>query len=158
MVVWISKGHRYLIFISCSLWQLKNWKPHCKICNVNELLTDIFYCLQICNAVAVAGFLNATLVIPNFHYHSIWRDPRSLSFCYAWCWLWSLILLLGSCTPYYSLYIVFLYHGIWLGLIKLNLSLLINVLNNKNDTVITLHVILYDICKFIKDGFYTTSY
>ncbi|KAH9794708.1 protein ESMERALDA 1 [Citrus sinensis] len=30
----------------------------------------------ICNAVAVAGYLNATLVIPNFHYHSIWRDPR----------------------------------------------------------------------------------
>ncbi|KAH9746348.1 protein ESMERALDA 1 [Citrus sinensis] len=29
----------------------------------------------ICNAVAVAGYLNATLVIPNFHYHSIWRDP-----------------------------------------------------------------------------------
>lgn len=29
---------------------------------------------SICNAVAVAGYLNATLVIPNFHYHSIWRD------------------------------------------------------------------------------------
>ncbi|KAK6931035.1 GDP-fucose protein O-fucosyltransferase [Dillenia turbinata] len=31
---------------------------------------------SICNAVAVAGYLNVTLVIPNFHYHSIWRDPR----------------------------------------------------------------------------------
>lgn len=31
--------------------------------------------ISICNAVAVAGYLNATLVIPNFHYHSIWRDP-----------------------------------------------------------------------------------
>nr|XP_004498294.1 protein ESMERALDA 1-like isoform X2 [Cicer arietinum] len=31
---------------------------------------------SICNAVAVAGYLNATLVIPNFHYHSIWKDPR----------------------------------------------------------------------------------
>ncbi|CAL5399969.1 unnamed protein product [Camellia sinensis] len=30
---------------------------------------------SICNAVAVAGYLNATLVIPNFHYHSIWKDP-----------------------------------------------------------------------------------
>ncbi|KAG6526692.1 hypothetical protein ZIOFF_016693 [Zingiber officinale] len=30
---------------------------------------------SICNAVAVAGYLNATLIIPNFHYHSIWRDP-----------------------------------------------------------------------------------
>ncbi|XP_058108174.1 protein ESMERALDA 1 [Magnolia sinica] len=29
---------------------------------------------SICNAVAVAGYLNATLVIPNFNYHSIWRD------------------------------------------------------------------------------------
>ncbi|KAG6655145.1 hypothetical protein CIPAW_05G196200 [Carya illinoinensis] len=30
---------------------------------------------SICNAVSVAGYLNATLVIPNFHFHSIWRDP-----------------------------------------------------------------------------------
>ncbi|RDY07657.1 hypothetical protein CR513_08198, partial [Mucuna pruriens] len=30
---------------------------------------------SVCNAVAVAGYLNATLVIPNFHYHSIWKDP-----------------------------------------------------------------------------------
>ncbi|XP_044494103.1 protein ESMERALDA 1-like [Mangifera indica] len=30
--------------------------------------------ISICNAVAVAGYLNATLVIPSFHYHSIWRD------------------------------------------------------------------------------------
>ncbi|MED6191843.1 hypothetical protein PIB30_004504 [Stylosanthes scabra] len=29
----------------------------------------------ICNAVAVAGYLNATLVIPNFRYHSVWKDP-----------------------------------------------------------------------------------
>uniref|UniRef100_A0A0D9V7M8 O-fucosyltransferase family protein n=1 Tax=Leersia perrieri TaxID=77586 RepID=A0A0D9V7M8_9ORYZ len=37
---------------------------------------------SICNAVAVAGFLNATLVIPNFHYHSIWRDPSKFSDIY----------------------------------------------------------------------------
>ncbi|KAF6985010.1 hypothetical protein CFC21_002933 [Triticum aestivum] len=30
---------------------------------------------SICNAVAIAGFLNATLIIPNFHFHSIWKDP-----------------------------------------------------------------------------------
>ncbi|XP_057740604.1 protein ESMERALDA 1-like [Arachis stenosperma] len=30
---------------------------------------------SICNAVAVAGYLNATLLIPNFRYHSIWKDP-----------------------------------------------------------------------------------
>ncbi|GAA0172643.1 hypothetical protein LIER_26430 [Lithospermum erythrorhizon] len=30
---------------------------------------------SICNAVAVAGYLNATLVIPHFHFHSIWKDP-----------------------------------------------------------------------------------
>ncbi|KAI3910410.1 hypothetical protein MKX01_034804 [Papaver californicum] len=34
------------------------------------------------NAVAVAGYLNATLVIPNFHYHSIWRDPSKFSDIY----------------------------------------------------------------------------
>ncbi|KAI4381471.1 hypothetical protein MLD38_007540 [Melastoma candidum] len=37
---------------------------------------------SICNAVAVAGFLNATLVIPNFHFHSIWRDPSKFSDIY----------------------------------------------------------------------------
>ncbi|XP_074274941.1 protein ESMERALDA 1-like [Silene latifolia] len=37
---------------------------------------------SICNAVAVAAYLNATLVIPNFHYHSIWRDPSKFSDIY----------------------------------------------------------------------------
>ncbi|KAK2453447.1 Protein ESMERALDA 1 [Trifolium repens] len=37
---------------------------------------------SICNAVAVAGYLNATLVIPNFHYHSIWKDPSKFSDIY----------------------------------------------------------------------------
>ncbi|THG13846.1 hypothetical protein TEA_014324 [Camellia sinensis var. sinensis] len=31
---------------------------------------------SICNAVAVAGLLNVTLVIPYFELHSVWRDPR----------------------------------------------------------------------------------
>ncbi|KAI5579877.1 hypothetical protein BDE02_08G118200 [Populus trichocarpa] len=37
---------------------------------------------SICNAVAVAGYLNATLLIPNFHYHSIWRDPSKFKDIY----------------------------------------------------------------------------
>ncbi|XP_065022867.1 protein ESMERALDA 1-like [Musa acuminata AAA Group] len=37
---------------------------------------------SICNAVAVAGYLNATLVIPKFHYHSIWKDPSKFSEIY----------------------------------------------------------------------------
>uniref|UniRef100_A0A0E0L3E8 O-fucosyltransferase family protein n=1 Tax=Oryza punctata TaxID=4537 RepID=A0A0E0L3E8_ORYPU len=37
---------------------------------------------SICNAVAIAGFLNATLVIPKFHFHSIWRDPSTFSDIY----------------------------------------------------------------------------
>ncbi|XP_047312505.1 protein ESMERALDA 1-like [Impatiens glandulifera] len=37
---------------------------------------------SICNAVAVAAYLNATLVIPNFHFHSIWRDPSKFSDIY----------------------------------------------------------------------------
>ncbi|RLN27762.1 hypothetical protein C2845_PM05G35690 [Panicum miliaceum] len=36
----------------------------------------------ICNAVAIAGFLNATLIIPNFHFHSIWKDPSKFSDIY----------------------------------------------------------------------------
>uniref|UniRef100_A0A2P2QQZ4 O-fucosyltransferase family protein n=1 Tax=Rhizophora mucronata TaxID=61149 RepID=A0A2P2QQZ4_RHIMU len=30
----------------------------------------------ICNAVAIAGLLNAVLVIPYFEFNSVWRDPR----------------------------------------------------------------------------------
>ncbi|XP_020243689.1 LOW QUALITY PROTEIN: uncharacterized protein At1g04910-like [Asparagus officinalis] len=37
---------------------------------------------SICNAVAIAGYLNATLVIPNFHYHSIWKDPSKFKDIY----------------------------------------------------------------------------
>ncbi|KAK8926377.1 hypothetical protein KSP39_PZI018421 [Platanthera zijinensis] len=37
---------------------------------------------SICNAVAVAGYLNATLIIPNFHYHSVWRDPSKFKDIY----------------------------------------------------------------------------
>lgn len=38
------------------------------------LLNHVFS--QICNAVALAGLLNAILVIPNFEFHNVWRDPR----------------------------------------------------------------------------------
>ena len=39
-------------------------------------LTDGYFPAQICDAVAVAGLLNATLVIPMFHFNSVWRDSR----------------------------------------------------------------------------------
>uniref|UniRef100_A0ACD5XIK2 Uncharacterized protein n=1 Tax=Avena sativa TaxID=4498 RepID=A0ACD5XIK2_AVESA len=35
--------------------------------------------LSICDAVAVASLLNATLVIPVFHLNSVWRDPSKFS-------------------------------------------------------------------------------
>lgn len=38
----------------------------------------MFLLSQICNAVAVAGLLNAILVIPRFHFHSVWMDPRQV--------------------------------------------------------------------------------
>lgn len=38
------------------------------------IITLIF--MQICDAVAVAGLLNATLLIPIFHLNSVWRDSR----------------------------------------------------------------------------------
>ncbi|XP_059433761.1 O-fucosyltransferase 10 [Corylus avellana] len=36
----------------------------------------------ICNAVAVAGLLNAILVIPRFHFHSVWKDPSEFGDIY----------------------------------------------------------------------------
>lgn len=35
--------------------------------------------LQVCNAVAVARMLNATLVLPRFSFNSVWRDSRYLA-------------------------------------------------------------------------------
>ncbi|KMT20000.1 hypothetical protein BVRB_1g000230 [Beta vulgaris subsp. vulgaris] len=37
---------------------------------------------SICNAVAVAGFLNATLVIPRLEYHNVWMDPSPFDAIY----------------------------------------------------------------------------
>ncbi|KAI3744391.1 hypothetical protein L1987_57471 [Smallanthus sonchifolius] len=39
-------------------------------------------CINKFSGVAVAGYLNATVVIPNFHFHSIWRDPSKFSDIY----------------------------------------------------------------------------
>ncbi|KAK9270355.1 hypothetical protein L1049_025934 [Liquidambar formosana] len=37
---------------------------------------------SICNAVAVAGLLNAILVIPRFDFHSVWQDPSNFGDIY----------------------------------------------------------------------------
>ncbi|CAA0827874.1 O-fucosyltransferase family protein [Striga hermonthica] len=37
---------------------------------------------SICNAVAVAGLLNATLVIPRFDLHNVWKDPSGFADIY----------------------------------------------------------------------------
>lgn len=37
---------------------------------------------SICNAVAIAGLLNATLVVPSFHLNSVWQDPSSFGDIY----------------------------------------------------------------------------
>ncbi|CAN1235518.1 O-fucosyltransferase 9 [Linum perenne] len=64
---------------------LQEWKP-CLNGNVSRLPKSNGYLiieangglnqqrLSICDAVAVAGLLNATLVIPIFHLNSVWRD------------------------------------------------------------------------------------
>ncbi|XP_068332707.1 O-fucosyltransferase 10-like [Pyrus communis] len=36
----------------------------------------------ICNAVALAGLLNAVLVIPHFEFHNVWRDPSTFTDIY----------------------------------------------------------------------------
>lgn len=65
--------------------------------NCSDLYLHFF--IQICNAVAVAGFLNATLVIPNFHYHSIWRDPRFSIFFFTQLLVFYVAILLVSLIP-----------------------------------------------------------
>lgn len=38
--------------------------------------------VAVCNAVAVASLLNATLVIPKFLYSNVWRDPSQFGDIY----------------------------------------------------------------------------
>lgn len=38
--------------------------------------------ISICDAVAVAGLLNATLVIPMFHFNSVWRDSSKFEYIF----------------------------------------------------------------------------
>ncbi len=38
--------------------------------------TSMCLLVQICNAVAVAKLMNSTLIIPHFHFNSVWKDPR----------------------------------------------------------------------------------
>lgn len=47
--------------------------PEHMIITITELLLS-----QICNAVAVAGLLGATLIIPRFVFHNVWKDPRQV--------------------------------------------------------------------------------
>ncbi|KAE8707298.1 Phytanoyl-CoA dioxygenase (PhyH) family protein isoform 1 [Hibiscus syriacus] len=47
-----------------------------------EMNEDNFSADAICNGVAVAGYLNATLLIPNFHFHNIGRDPSKFEDIY----------------------------------------------------------------------------
>ncbi|WVZ01307.1 hypothetical protein V8G54_027376 [Vigna mungo] len=44
--------------------------------------------LSICDAVAVAGLLNATLLIPIFHLNSVWRDSRYLNLENGQCFIY----------------------------------------------------------------------
>lgn len=71
------------------------WKPCYGGCNYSKGLQESsgFIMIEangglnqqrssICNAVAVAGFLNATLVIPHFHLNSVWKDRSSFADIY----------------------------------------------------------------------------
>ncbi|KVH98753.1 GDP-fucose protein O-fucosyltransferase [Cynara cardunculus var. scolymus] len=66
-----------------NVWNMKlrqSWRPCILLQNSQaeastiELIQLVCEKNQICDAVAVAGLLNATLVIPIFHLNSVWRD------------------------------------------------------------------------------------
>ncbi|OMO49833.1 GDP-fucose protein O-fucosyltransferase [Corchorus olitorius] len=52
------------------------------LCLVLTILTALNPISFICNAVAVAGLLNAILVIPQFELNSVWRDPSQFGDIY----------------------------------------------------------------------------
>ncbi|KAK2972551.1 hypothetical protein RJ640_022402 [Escallonia rubra] len=47
-----------------------------------QIFAGNLLCLQVCNAVAVASLLNATLVIPKFLYSNVWKDPSQFGDIY----------------------------------------------------------------------------
>lgn len=69
--------------IVCRSWILQLFLLFCAIYNIkNELMLS---CEQVCNAVAVARLLNATLVLPHFLFSSVWKDTRwKLTSYYVW--------------------------------------------------------------------------
>ncbi|KAK2983457.1 hypothetical protein RJ640_024453, partial [Escallonia rubra] len=50
--------------------------------NQQRVAASNLLCLQVCNAVAVASLLNATLVIPKFLYSNVWKDPSQFGDIY----------------------------------------------------------------------------
>ncbi|XP_073114671.1 protein ESMERALDA 1 isoform X1 [Elaeis guineensis] len=89
----VDSVYRKLATVWRHLYKGGTWRP-CINMTMNELPDSNGYIYveangglnqqrtSICNAVAVAGYLNATLVIPYFHYHSIWRDPSKFKDIY----------------------------------------------------------------------------
>ena len=53
-----------------------NFSLNCQSSASGMYYHQICLFFQICNAVAVAKLLNATLIIPHFHLNSVWKDPR----------------------------------------------------------------------------------
>ncbi|CAN1847464.1 O-fucosyltransferase 8 [Linum perenne] len=60
----------------------REWKPCADRKVSNKPGTECSFPELICNAVAVASLLNATLVLPTFLYSNVWKDPSQFGDIY----------------------------------------------------------------------------
>lgn len=79
----LYKNARLLDLITCCD-TLANWVSKMRLSNLLYLVLQKKKKKKICDAVAVAKILNATLVVPHLEVNPVWQDSRYIVSMLTW--------------------------------------------------------------------------